>query len=58
MKKQGKLLMKWREQVEESMKRIGLRKKDVIDWYRWREGVGRVTEVVRCIWLPLSTGKI
>ena len=33
-----KLKMKWREQVEENMSRIGLRKDDAADWCRWREG--------------------
>ena len=47
--KQGRLKMKWREQVEGSMRRIGLRKENVADRFRWREGVGRVAEVVRCI---------
>ena len=56
--KQSQLRMKWREQVEGSMRRIGLRKKDVADWCRWRLGVRRIVKVVGCIWLPPFTGNI
>ena len=45
-RKQGRPRMKWREQVEENMRRIGLRKEDAADRCRWREGVGRVAEVM------------
>ena len=52
--KQGQPRMKWREQVKGNTRRIGLRK-DAADRRRWREGVGRVVEVVRCIWpLPVT----
>ena len=34
----GSTGMEWREQVERSMRRIGL-KKDVADRCRWKEGV-------------------
>ena len=37
--------MKWREQVDGNMRRIGLRKEDGEDWCRCRESVGRVAEV-------------
>ena len=54
-RKQGRPRMKWREQIEGSMRRIGLRK-DVADQCRWREGVKRVAQVVRCIRPPPVTG--
>ena len=41
--KQGRLRMKWREQVEGNMRRIG---KKMWMWCRWREGVRRTAEVV------------
>ena len=31
--------MKWREQVEGNMRKIGLRKEDAVDQCKWREGV-------------------
>ena len=46
--------MKWRQQIEGSMRRIGLRK-DVADQCRWRD-VKRVAQVVRCIQPPPVTG--
>ena len=47
--------MKWREQMEGSMRRISLRKEDVADQCRWRKGVKRVAQVVRCIRPPPVT---
>ena len=44
-------------QVEESMRRIGLRKEDAADRCRWREGVGKIAEVAECIRPPPFTGK-
>ena len=38
--KKGRPRMKCREQVEENMRRIGLRKGEAADPCRWREGVG------------------
>ena len=57
-RKQGRPKMKWRKQVEESMRRIGLKKDNTADPCRWRKGVGRVAEVARCIRLPPFTGDI
>ena len=55
-RKQGRPRMKWREQVEGSMRRIGLKKEDATNWCRWRESVRRVAEVLGCIRLPPVTG--
>ena len=45
-------------QVEGNMRKIGLRKEeDVADQCRWREGVRRIAEVVRCIRPPPLTGE-
>ena len=41
-RKQGRPRIKWKEQVEGSMRRIGLRKEDATDWCRWREGIGGI----------------
>ena len=57
-RKQGRPKMKWREQVEGNIRRIGLRKEDAADRCSWREGIRRVAEVVRCIRPHPFTGKI
>ena len=54
-RKQGQPRTKWRKQVEGNMKKICLKKEDATDWCRWRD-VGRVVEVVGCIWLLPFTG--
>ena len=56
--KQGQPKIKWREQIEGSMKRIGLRKEDVADQCRSRKGVGRIAEIVGCIQPLPFTGDI
>ena len=54
-RKQGRPRMKWREQVEGSMRKIGLKKEDAADQCKWREVVRRVAEIVGCIrTLPLT----
>ena len=55
-RKQCRPRMKWREQVEGDMIRIGLKKENVANRCRWREGVRRVAEVVGCIRPPPVTG--
>ena len=55
-RKQCQPRMKWREQVEENMRRIGLKKENAADRCRRREGVRRVAEIVRCIRPPPVTG--
>ena len=40
------------------MRWINLRKEDATDSCRWREGVGRIAEVVGCIRAPLFTEDI
>ena len=57
-RKQSQSRIKWREQVEGSMRRIGLRKEDTADQCRCREIVRRVVEVVRCIQPLPFTGDI
>ena len=54
--KQGQPRIKWREQVEGSMRKISLRK-DAADQCRWREGV-TITEIMGCIWPPQFTADI
>ena len=55
--KQGQWRMKWGK-VEGQMRKIGLKKEDVADQCSWREGVGRVAEVVKCMWSPSFTKEI
>ena len=52
---QGRPRMKWREQVEGNIRRIGLTREDATDRCGWREGVGRIAEVVGCIRPPSFT---
>ena len=48
--------MKWREQVQGNIRKIGLRKENAADQCRCREGLKRFAEVVGCIQLPPVTG--
>ena len=56
--KQDRPKMKWSEQVEGNMRRIGLRKEDAADRCRWKESVRRVAKVVRYIRPPSFTRKL
>ena len=55
--KQGQPRIKWRDQVEGSIKRIGLKKEDATDRCRWR-GLGRIAEIVGCFRPSSFTGDI
>ena len=57
-RKRGRPKMTWRRQVEESVKKFGLKIKEVADRTRCREGVRAIAEEMRCIPLPLMTRKI
>ena len=52
-RKRGRPKQTWKRQVEESLKKIGLRVEEATDRARWREGVRAIAEVMRCI-RPLS----
>ena len=54
-RKQGRPRMKWREQIEGNMRRIGLKKEVAADRCRWKKGVRRVVKVVGCIRPPPVT---
>ena len=41
--------MKWKRQVEESVKKVGLKIEEAADRTRWREGVRAIAEGMRCI---------
>ena len=45
------------EQVEESVKEVGLKTEEAADRTRWREGVRAIAEGVRCIRPPSGTNK-
>ena len=49
--------MTWRRQVEESVKKVGLKIEEAADQMRWREGVRAITEEMRCIRPPSATRK-
>ena len=57
-RKRGRPKMTWRRQVEESVKKVGLKIEEVADRTRWREGVRAIAEGMRCIWpLPVMRKK-
>ena len=56
-RKQGRPKQTWKKQVEENIKKIGLRVEEATDRARWREGVGAIAEGMRCIRLPSDTRK-
>ena len=56
-RKRGRPKQTWRKQVEENIKKIGLRVEEARDRARWREGVGAIAEGMRCIRPPSDTGK-
>ena len=56
-RKRGWPKQTWKRQVEESLKRIGLRVEKATDSARWREGVRAIAEEMRCIRPPSDTRK-
>ena len=56
-RKRGRPKMKWRNQVEESVKEVGLKIEETADRTRWREGVRAIAEGMRCIRSPSGTRK-
>ena len=56
-RKRGRPKMTWKRQVEESVKKVGLKIEDAADRTGWREGVRAIVEGMRCIWLPSVTRK-
>ena len=52
-RKRGRPKQTWKRQVEESLKKVGLRVEEATDRARWREGVRAIAEGMRCI-RPLS----
>ena len=47
--------MTWKRQVEESVKKVGLKIEETADRTRWREGVRAIAEGMRCIRPPSVT---
>ena len=56
-RKRGRPKMTWKRQVEESVKKAGLRIEEAADRTRWREGVRAIAEGMRCIRPPSVTKK-
>ena len=56
-RKRGRPKQIWKKQVEENIKKIGLRVEEATDRARWREGVGAIAEGMRCIRPPSDTRK-
>ena len=55
--KRGRPKQTWKKQVEENIKKIGLRLEEATDCTRWREGVGAIAEGMRCIRPPSDMRK-
>ena len=55
--KRGRPKQTWKRQVEESLKKIGLRVEEVTDHARWREGMKAIGEGMRSIRPPSDTRK-
>ena len=56
-RKRGRPKMTWKGQVEESVKKVGLKIEEAADRTRWREGVRAIAEGMRCIRPPSVTRK-
>ena len=56
-RKRGRPKQTWKRQVEESLKKIGLRVEETTDRPRWREGVRAIAEGMRYIWPPSDMRK-
>ena len=56
-RKRGRPKMTWKKQVEERVKKVGLKIEEAADRTRWREGVRAIAEGMGCIRLPLVTRK-
>ena len=54
-RKRGRPKLTWRRQVEESVKKVGLKIEEAGDQTRWREGMRTIEEGMRCIRRPLGT---
>ena len=56
-RKRGRPKITWKRQVEESVKKVGLKIEEAADRTRWREGVRAIAEGMRCIRPPSVTRK-
>ena len=56
-RKRGPPKQTWKRQVEESLKKIGLKVEEATDRARWREGVRAIAERMRYIQPPSDTRK-
>ena len=56
-RKRGRPKQTWKKQIEENIKKIGLRVEEATDRARWREGVGAIAEGMGCIRSPSDTRK-
>ena len=56
-RKRGRPKMMWKRQMEESVKKVGLKIEEAADRTRCREGVRAIAEGMRCIRPPSVTRK-
>ena len=54
-RKRGRPKLTWRRQVEESVKKVGLKIEEAGNRTRWKEGVRATAERIRCIQPPSET---
>ena len=57
-RKRGRPKLTWRRQVEESVKKVGLKIEEAGDRTRWKEGVRAIAEGIKCIRPTLGTRRI
>ena len=53
--KRGRPKLTWRRQVEESVKKVGLKIEEAGDRTKWREGVRAIMQGMKCIRPPSVT---
>ena len=56
-RKRGRPKITWRRQVEERVKKVGLKIEEAAGRTRWREGVRAIAKVMRCTRPPSVTRK-
>ena len=56
-RRRGRPKKTWKKQVEETIKQTGLRKEDALNREKWRSGVKKIAEGIRCIRPPSLTGR-
>ena len=56
-RKRGRPKLTWRRQVEESVKKVGLKIEEAGERTKWKEGVRAIAEGMKCIRPPSETSR-